>query len=62
MASFADINVSRGIVATYAKYGGIFNIQLTANLRRNLSVKNILSRLRFDRIRPMVMSLWPRFL
>ena len=31
----------------------MFNIHLTANLLRNLSVKN------FDRI--MVMSMWPRF-
>ena len=36
----------------------LFNINLTANLARNLSV-NFFNRLRFDRI--MVMSLWPRF-
>jgi len=30
-ASFADINVSQGSVATYARCGGIFNIHLTAN-------------------------------
>jgi len=59
MACFADNNVSQGIVATYARYGGIFNIHLTANLLRNLLLKFFLSRLRFDRI--MVMSLWPRF-
>jgi len=35
MACFADINVSRGSVATRAKCGGIFDIRLTANLSRN---------------------------
>ena len=35
-ACFADINVSHGSVATYARCGGIFNIHLTANLLRNL--------------------------
>jgi len=50
----ADINVS------YARYVGIFNMLLTANLPRNLPVKKIVNRLRFDRI--MVMSQWPRFL
>jgi len=39
MASFADIKVSQGSVATYARCGGIFNMHLTANLPRNLSVK-----------------------
>ena len=39
MASFADINVSQGSVATYARCGGIFDIRLTANLPRNLPVK-----------------------
>jgi len=38
MACFGDINVSRGSVATYARCGGTFNIQLTANLPRNLPV------------------------
>jgi len=38
MASFDDINVSQGSVATYARYGGIFDIHLTANLPRNLLV------------------------
>ena len=42
MACFADINVSQRIVATYARCGGIFNIHLTANLPRNLPVKNFL--------------------
>ena len=39
MAWFAGINVSRGSVATYARRGGIFNMRLTANLLRNLSVE-----------------------
>jgi len=39
MARFADSNVSRGSVATYARCGGIFNVHLTANLPRNLPVK-----------------------
>ena len=39
MACFADINVSQGSVATYAKCDRIFDIHLTANLPRNLSVK-----------------------
>jgi len=59
MTCFADINVSLGSVATYARCGGIFNMHLTAKLPRNLSVKRIVNRLRFDRI--MVMGLWPRF-
>jgi len=61
MACFADINVSQGSVATYATRGGIFDIHLTANLPRNLPVKNkFLNRFRIDRI--TFMSLWPRFL
>ena len=40
-ACFADVNVSRGSVATYARCGGIFNMHLTANLPRNLPVKKI---------------------
>jgi len=39
MACFADINVSQGSVATHARCGRIFNIHLTANLLRNLTVK-----------------------
>ena len=35
---FADIDVSQGNVATYAKCGGIFNIHRTANVLRNLAV------------------------
>ena len=42
MACFADINISQRFVATYARCGGIFNIHLTANLPRNLRVKNFL--------------------
>jgi len=38
MAYFADINVSQGSVATYRRYGGIFNIHLITNLPRNLPV------------------------
>jgi len=59
MACFANINVSQGSVATYATCGGIFNIHLTANLVKNLPVKKVVNRLRFDRI--MVIDLWPRF-
>ena len=50
MAGFADIIVSQGIVATYARCGGMFNIHLTTNLPRNLPVKKFVNRLRFDRI------------
>jgi len=46
MAGFADINVSRGSVATNARCGGIFNIYLTTSLPRNL---------------PVAMSLWLHF-
>ena len=42
MACFADINVSQGSVATYARCGGIFDIRLAANLRRNFPVKTFL--------------------
>ena len=38
MAYFADINVSQGSVATYARCNGTFNIHLTATLSRNLAV------------------------
>jgi len=48
VARFADINVSQGSVATFARCDEIFNIHLTSNLPGNL-------RLRFDRI--VVMSL-----
>ena len=36
MAFFADINISQGSVATYARCGGILNSHLTANLLINL--------------------------
>ena len=39
MASFADVNVSQGSVATYARCGGTLNIHLTANFLRNFPVK-----------------------
>ena len=39
MACFADINVSHGSVATYARCGGMFSIHLTAILLWNLAVK-----------------------
>jgi len=42
MACFADINVSQGSVATYARCGGIFNMHLTANSPGNLPVKKFL--------------------
>ena len=38
-ASFTDINVSQGSLATYARCGVIFNIHLTANLLQNFSSK-----------------------
>jgi len=50
MAGFADIIVSQGIVATYARCGGMFNIHLTTDFPRNLPVKKFVNRLRFDRI------------
>ena len=37
---FADINISQGSVARYARTGAIFDTQLTANLPRNLPLKN----------------------
>jgi len=60
MACFAEITVLQGSVATYARGGGIFHMHLTANFPRNLPVKKIVNRLRFDKI--MVMSLSIRFL
>ena len=58
MACFADINVSQGSVATYAKCGGISDLtHLTASLPRNLPVTKF--RLRMNRIVPM--SLWLSF-
>jgi len=49
MACFADINVSQGSVATYARCGGFVNMHLTANLPRNLPLKKIENRLTFDK-------------
>ena len=40
MVCFADIDVSQGSVATYARCDGIFNTRLITNLLRNLPVKN----------------------
>jgi len=37
MACFADIHVSQGSAATYARCGGSFNIHLTMNLPRDFS-------------------------
>jgi len=58
MACFADINVSQGSVAIYARCSGIFNIYLTTNLPRTIPV--IKNWFRFDRT--VAMSLWPTFL
>jgi len=41
MAYFADINVLQVSVATYARRGGIFNMNLIENLPINPPVKNI---------------------
>ena len=38
MACFADINVSQGSVATYARCGGSFNIYLTTHLPRSFAL------------------------
>ena len=40
MACFADINISQGSLATYARCRGSFNIHLTTKLFRNFPVKN----------------------
>ena len=42
MAYFADVNVSQGSVATYARCVGIFNIHLTVNLQKESSSEKIL--------------------
>ena len=39
MASFSDINVSQGSIATYTRCGRIFCITFTTNLPRNLPVR-----------------------
>ena len=54
----SNINVSQ-VVWQHTRSGGIFNNQLTVNLRKNISVKKSEHRLRFHRI--MGMSLWPHF-
>ena len=41
MACFANVNVSQGSVATYARRGGLFNIHLTTDLQRNLPVEKV---------------------
>ena len=38
VACVADINVSQGSVATYARCGAIFNTHFATNLPRNFSV------------------------
>jgi len=58
MVCFGDINVSQSSVATYARYGWIFNTSLTTNLPRNLSVTYCLNRLRFD-LAPLFRPLHP---
>ena len=55
MACFADINVSQGSVATYARCDESFNIHVTTNF----TVEKLFNQFIFDRI--MVMSLWPHF-
>jgi len=40
IACFLTIVISQGSMATYARRDAIFNHHFTANLRRNLSVKN----------------------
>jgi len=60
MACFADINVSQGSVATYARCAGILNIHLTTNLPRNLSMKKNSSVKIWQNYGHM--SPWPHFL
>jgi len=61
MAGFADIHVSQGSVATYARCGEFFKYPFNCKFTKESAIeKNLLNRLRIDRI--MVMSLWPRFL
>jgi len=59
IACFADINVSRGSVATYARCGGFLKYGFNYTNLPKKSSSVFLNRLRFDRI--MVMSLWPHF-
>jgi len=60
MACFADINVSQGSVATYARCDETFNIHLTANWPRNLPAILFKSRLGLTELRPWVRG--PAFL
>ena len=39
MVNFADVNISQGSVATYARCRVSFNIHITTNLPRNFPVK-----------------------
>jgi len=60
MARFADINVSQGSVATYARCGGILNIHLTTNSPKNLPVKKKLKSVKIWQNYESVASLfWP---
>ena len=61
MACFADINVSQGSVATYARCGETFNIHLTANWPRNLPAILFKSRLGLTELWPWVPgpAFWP---
>jgi len=60
MACFADISVSQGSVATYARCVVIFDIRFNCKFtKESSSEKNVLNRLRIDRI--MVISMWPDF-
>ena len=45
MAYFADINVSQGSVATYARCGGVFNMHLThaCDVYMNMGCSEILN-------------------
>ena len=69
MACFADINVWQDSVATYARCGGIFNMQLTANLPRNLPVKkNVVNRSWFvilmtdtRRVKRCIIIIWQNY-
>jgi len=60
MACFADINVSQGSVATYARCGGIFNMHLTENLPRNLPVEKFCKSVKIWQ--NYGHESWPRFL
>jgi len=59
MACFADINVSQGSVAIYARCDEIFKYPLNYKFTEESCSEFFLNRFRFDRI--TVMSLWPHF-